>query len=107
MVQEALRHASPVEVGDGVAVLEVTDCEVHLEGLTRSRSIVQAAIESVLECGSVRVEYRPQNNSPAVAADAPQRLNRERDQEEQLRRYRDRDPALDAIANALDLEVIE
>ena len=107
MVQEALRHASPVEVGDGVAVLEVTDCEVHLEGLTRSRVIVQAAIESVLECGSVRVEYRPQNSSPAVAADAPQRLNRERDQEERLRRYRDRDPALDAIANALDLEVIE
>jgi DNA polymerase-3 subunit gamma/tau len=107
MVQEALGHATPIEAGQGVVVLEVTDCEVHLEGLTRSRAVVQAAVESVLQCGPVRVEYRPQNDSPAVVTDAPQRLNREREQEERLRRYRDRDPALDAIADALDLEVIE
>jgi hypothetical protein len=40
-------------------------------------------------------------------SETPQRLNQEQDREERLRRYRSKDPALDAMAEALDLEVIE
>ena len=108
MVQEALGHATPVAVEDGVAVLEVTECEVHLEGLTRSRGIIAEAIGEVLGSGPVRVEYRArENNAEPMAPEVPQRLNKKKEQEERLRRYRSKDPALDAIAEALDLEVIE
>jgi len=108
MVQEALGHATPVAVKDRVAVLEVTECEVHLEGLTRSRGIIGEAIGEVLGCGPVQVEYRArENDAERTVPEAPQRLNKVEEQEERLRRYRGNDPALDAIAKALDLEVIE
>ena len=107
MVQEALGHARPVDVRNGVVVLEVTDCEVHLEGLTRSRSVIERVIAEVLGHGSVQVEYRSRDETASVGDGTPQRLNREEERQERLRRYRDRDPALDVIADALDLEVIE
>ncbi len=108
MVQEALGHATPVAVKDGVVVLEVTECEVHLEGLTRSRGIIGEAMGQVLECGPVQVEYRArENDEEQTANEAPQRLNKVEEQEERLSRYRSNDPALDVIAEALDLEVIE
>jgi hypothetical protein len=107
MVQEALGHARPVEVRHGVVVLEVTDCEVHLEGLNRSRSVIEEVIRDVLGCGSVRVEYQGKGTTSPGGAAAPQRLNEEQEREERRRRYRDKDPALDVIADALDLEVIE
>jgi DNA polymerase-3 subunit gamma/tau len=107
MVQEALGHARPVEVRNGVVVLEVTDCEVHLEGLTRSRSVIEQVIANVLGHGSVQVEYRSRGETASVGDAAPQRLNRDEERQERLRRYRDKDPALDVIADALDLEVIE
>jgi len=107
MVQEALGHARPVEVTEGVVVLEVTDCEVHLEGLTRSRSVIEKVIRDVLGSGSVRVEYRGKGTTTPGGDGAPQRLNQEQERQERLRRYRGKDPALDVIADALDLEVIE
>ncbi|UCD23494.1 MAG: DNA polymerase III subunit gamma/tau [Gemmatimonadota bacterium] len=108
VVQEALGHATPVAVEGGVAILEVTDCEVHLEGLNRSRDIVGEAIAEVLGSGPVQVEYRPREAEAGQAtAEVPQRLNKKEEQEERLRRYRGKDPALDAMAEVLDLEVIE
>jgi hypothetical protein len=54
------------------------------------------------------VEYRArENNAEQTAPEVPQRLNKKKEQAERLRRYRSKDPALDAIAEALDLEVIE
>ncbi len=35
MVREALGHAAPLEAGDGLVALQVSDSEVHLEGLER------------------------------------------------------------------------
>ncbi|UCG86949.1 MAG: DNA polymerase III subunit gamma/tau [Gemmatimonadota bacterium] len=107
MVQEALGHARAVEVRDGVVVLEVTDSEVHLEGLTRSRDVIQKVIAEVMGCGPVRIEYRSRSDAAPAGNDTPLRLNQEQERQERMRRYRDQDPALDAIADALDLEVIE
>ena len=36
-----------------------------------------------------------------------QRLDRDSDRDERLRHYRRKDPALDAVADALDLELLE
>jgi DNA polymerase-3 subunit gamma/tau len=108
MVQEALGHATPVAVDGDVVVLEVTQCEVHLEGLRRSVGLIEEVIAEVLGVGKVKVEYRPQDGDASTeSSDPPQRLNRDSEQAERLRRYRQKDPALDAIAEALDLEVIE
>ena len=108
MVREALVHASPVSVQGEVVRLEVSQSEVHFEGLERSREVVAQAIAGVLGTGDVRVEYRrPMEESGGAVPDPPRRLDRGTDREERLRRYRKKDPALDAIAEALDLEVIE
>jgi DNA polymerase-3 subunit gamma/tau len=107
MLQEALGHATPLAVEGEAVVLEVTECEVHFEGLTRSRDAVERAVADVLGCGPVQVDYRPKSDAAASANDAPQRLSREQEKQERLQRYRGADPALDVIADALDLEVIE
>ncbi len=107
MLQEALGHAAPVAVKDGVVVLEVSDSEVHLEGLERGRSSIEKAIRDTLSSSSVRVQFKSAGDSGQVESGPPRRLDRGAEQQERLKQYRDRDPALDAIAEALDLEVIE
>ncbi len=108
MVQEALGHATPISVSGRVVTLEVTQCEVHLEGLKRSVGLIEEAVAEVSGRGRVKIEYQAQSGSSLPeAAEPPQRLNRDREQAERLRLYRQKDPSLDAIAEALDLEVIE
>jgi hypothetical protein len=108
LAREALAHASPVAVADGVVILEVSDSEVHLEGLKRSRRVIEQAIGEVVGTGSVRVKYRGAANS-GNDGDGSQvrRLDHKQQQRERLLTYRERSSALDAIADALDLEVIE
>ena len=43
----------------------------------------------------------------AVAPAEPKRMDRSQDREERLRAYRSKDAALDAMAEALDLELLE
>jgi DNA polymerase-3 subunit gamma/tau len=107
MVQEALGHAKPIAVRGDVIVLGVTQCDVHMEGLRRSVGLIEEVIAEVSGVGRVKVQYRPQDGDTSMESDPPQRLNRESEQAERLRRYRQKDPTLDAIAEALDLEVIE
>ena len=108
MVQEALGHATPVAVDGDVIVLQVTQCEVHLEGLRRSVGLIEEVIAEVAGVSRVKVEYRPKDGDASPeSTDPPQRLNHDSEQAERLRNYRQKDPALDAIAEALDLEVIE
>jgi DNA polymerase-3 subunit gamma/tau len=106
MVREALMHASPSAVHDGVVLLAVSESDVHLEGLEKSREVVEQAIGK--ECaGRVRVRYEPASASAEQETDRPRRMNRESDNRERLQRYRTRDAGLDTMAEALDLEVIE
>jgi len=107
MLREALCHAEPAEAAHDSVVLEVSESEVHLEGLERSRHKVEEAISEVLGVGRVRVRYRSDSVSARENSGAPRRLDRNAEQQERLRHHRERNPALDAIADALDLEVIE
>lgn len=107
MVREALTHASPSSFENGTLTLVVSESSVHLEGLERNRELVARTISAVL--GSpVQVVY--QSASRAGEAPGPpetQRLNRDSARDERLRVYREKDPALDAVADALDLELLE
>ena len=107
MVREALARARPVAVlGDSV-VLEVTDSEVHLEGLERSRDLIADAISSVV-AQPVKLTYRPAAGPLAdTVAEQPRRLSRQTDRDERLKQYRAKDPTLDAVAEAFDLELLE
>ena len=108
MVREALSHATPVSVNEGVVELEVSDCEVHLEGLERSRNVIAKSIEEIVGLEVKKLEYKPHRaNSDAAPKQPSGRLDKNAHHEEQLKRHRASDPGLDALAEALDLEVIE
>jgi DNA polymerase-3 subunit gamma/tau len=107
MVREALSHATPAAVQGSEVTLDVSDSEVHLEGLERSRDLLAAAIGEVLG-KQARIGYRPA--AAAVEApplEEPRRLDRDGDREQRLKQYRSQDAALDAMADALDLELLE
>jgi len=107
MVREALGHATPAAVEGKRVTFEVSDSEVHLEGLERSRAVLADAIEEVLG-SAVDVAYRSASQPAATPSPAePKRLDREGDREERLRQYRAKDGSLDAVADALDLELLD
>jgi DNA polymerase-3 subunit gamma/tau len=107
IAREALAHATPAAVAGDEVAFEVSDSEVHLEGLERSRDLVAEAIADVVG-KSVRIVYRTtvEQGAQAQAAE-PKRLDRDGDRDERLRRYRAKDGALDAVADALDLELLD
>ncbi len=107
MAREALSHATPAAVDGETVTLDVSESEVHLEGLERSRALVARAISAVTG-QRVRVEYRTGSGGEGGAARTEvQRLDRDADREERLRTFRSRDAALDALGDALDLELLE
>jgi len=107
MVREALAHATPSSFEDGTLTLLVSESSVHLEGLELNKSFVAEKISSVVG-GRVHVAYQSAPKADAVPSPPePQRLDRETDREARLRHYRQKDPALDAVADALDLELLE
>jgi len=108
MVREALSHTTPLSAGEGVVELEVTDCEVHLEGLERNRGLIAESIEHITGLKVKSLAYKPQEaGSHRTQSEPPARLDRMADREERLRHYRQVDPGLDALAQTLDLEVLE
>ena len=108
MVREALLHAVPASVNGDAVVLEVIESEVHMEGLEKSRSVVTESITEVMGARVARVVYTPVGSGGEASSVPPvSRLNRDADHEERLRYCRQADPGLNAIAEALDLEVIE
>jgi hypothetical protein len=107
MVREALTHATPSAVSDGTVTLAVSDSFVHLEGLERHRAFVADAISHVVGT-TVHVTYESGSASDNRATPAePERLDHNKDREARLKHYRQKDPALDAVAEALDLELLE
>jgi hypothetical protein len=107
MVREALSHATPSSFEDGTVTLLVSDSSVHLEGLELNKGFVADKISAVV--GSrvhVAYESAPKPDEVRLPAE-PQRLDRDTDREARLRHYRQKDPALDAVADALDLELLE
>ena len=107
MVREALSHATPSSFDDGTLTLLVSESSVHLEGLERNKGFLAEKISAVVG-GRVHVAYQSAPKADEVPPPTePQRLDRDTDREARLRHYRQRDPALDAVADALDLELLE
>ena len=104
LVREALSHATPAAVEGDQVTLEVSDCEVHLEGLERSRDVIAKAVADVTG-KAARVAYRPASGE--ARPKNARRLDREGERGERLKGYRAKDPSLDALADALDLEMLE
>jgi DNA polymerase-3 subunit gamma/tau len=106
ILREALSDVTP-EAVDGTAARLIVGSASHLEGLDRARKGIAAAIHAVTG-HTVRIELagpsEPQDGAPRSE---PRRLNDESDREQRLHRYRQKDPSLDAAAEALDLELLE
>lgn len=103
MLREALGAATPVAVTGGELVVEA-DSDVHRAGLERGRGVVESAVAAVLGA-SLRLMVRAAGGGES--GDEPRRLNQQTDREERLRSRRARDPALDSVADAMDLELLE
>jgi DNA polymerase-3 subunit gamma/tau len=107
MVRESLQHATPASVDGDQVVVTVSEWDAHLEGLERSRPVIVAAIEAATG-HRVHLTFQSASTPP----DSPRktehrRLDEDTDRDERLRLYRSKDPALDAVADALDLELLE
>jgi DNA polymerase III subunit tau, C-terminal domain len=107
MLAAALEHATPTALLDGVLTLTVEESDVHAEGLERGRRVLE---DAAAECFGqpVRVVLGTQGSAIETAeAPVPKRLDTQRDRVERLRSYRQRDQALDALADPLDLELLD
>ena len=111
VLREAMAQATPVLEGETL-VLAVSGSEVHLQGLEGGRRAIETAVHEVLGT-SWRVVVRPGDAPPpgdpppGPAGEAPKRLNRDAERQERLTHYRGKDAALDAAADALDLELLD
>jgi len=105
LVRELLSRARPVRVGEGEVGLEV-EGDMPLEGLERNKTVVGEALSQFVG-GPTRAVF----TTPEAAVDTPppeaKRQTVEGDREARMRTYRAQDPTLDAVAEALDLELLE
>jgi hypothetical protein len=110
MVGAALEHAAPAAVEGMDIRLGLTESDVHLEGLERNRAEVEAGRRAVFGA-DLRVRYVPatgEEEGGSRARGAPaQRLDQQTDRGERLRAYRKKDQALDVLADAMDLELLD
>lgn len=109
MVAAALEHVRPVAVSGGEVVLEVGGGEVHLQGLEKNRVEIEAAL-AVVAGVAARIAFRAESAGPAESAAqaAPgRRLDQQGERDQRLKAYRAKDQGLDAVAEALDLELLD
>ncbi len=107
MLREALGHTHPISLHDGELLLSVGNSEVHLGGLKRGAQQIAEAVRRVTGARvRVRLSAHEQAPSGTESRDA-QRLDAGADKEERLKSYRSKDKALDAVAEALDLELTD
>jgi DNA polymerase-3 subunit gamma/tau len=108
---QALEQAEPRPGEPGVLVLEFgADQAVSREGVERQRGAVEtiASARLGLPVTVELAEGRPPVRGGAPAAEArPGRLTVEELRRDRLDQLRRRDPALDALVDALDLELID
>jgi DNA polymerase-3 subunit gamma/tau len=107
MMQQALAHARPTRVqGDEVAL--AVESDIHREGMLRGKRVIEEVIAQVAG-GKPRVAFVSDtaNDSVPEGVSNAKRLTPESDREVRMRAYRAQDPSLDALADALDLELME
>jgi DNA polymerase-3 subunit gamma/tau len=106
MLGLALAATRPVAVEPPVVTLELTeDNPMHAEAIERMNATVVQLFEARVG-GKVTVQLRPPGGGAALAP-KPKRMTDASNRAERLERIRQADPALDAAANELDLEVME
>lgn len=106
MLGLALAATRPALVEAPKVVLELTEENpMHAEALERMRGSVVGFLEARLG-GSVTLEVRPPAASGGGPA-KPRRMTEAGNRAERLRQLREKDPALDAAAAELDLEIVE
>jgi DNA polymerase-3 subunit gamma/tau len=109
MVAAALEHVRPAAVEGGEVVLAVSGGEVHQRGLEKNRAEIEAAMAAVV--GTVvrltfRAESRDQAQTPPSGGPG-RRLDQQGERDQRLKAYRSKDQGLDAVAEALDLELLD
>ena len=105
LVREVLVDAQPGSLSGTELSVDVTGGEVQLEGLTRNRGLVEAAVSQFVG-RSLQVVFRVPVAEPEDKEESG-RQTAEGDRDTRLRSYRAQDPALDAVAEALDLELTD
>ncbi len=98
--------AEPASADGGTVVLAVRDSGGLLDGLRQNEAVIAEAIRHATGA-DVRVTCRAAGADPESTPAAPPRLDRDRDREERLRAYRAKDPTLDVVAEAMDLELLD
>ncbi len=105
LVRELLSQVRPVHVKEGEVRLAV-DGAMSLEGLNHNQAVVGEALANFLGAPT-GVTFGPPESDTAAPRPGPKRQTLEGDREARMRTYRAQDPALDAVAEALDLELTE
>jgi DNA polymerase-3 subunit gamma/tau len=106
LLREVLQSVTPTRVEGDTVGLEVADA-TQVEGLERAKRGLTSAIAAVT---GHKVSVVLEAKAPAGGAEpatAPKRLNGDSDREKRLEMYRQKDPALDAATDALDLELLD
>ncbi|MGB7211690.1 MAG: DNA polymerase III subunit gamma/tau [Gemmatimonadales bacterium] len=105
MLGIALAAARPVAADAPIVTLElVEENPMHAEALDRLRGTVESLLGARVGA-PVTIEVRPP--IAAAAPSRPKRMTEAGNRAERLAKLRGKDPALDAAASELDLEVIE
>ena len=112
MLAAALRHAQVVDVRGRDVVLSVSDgdTDVYLPGLEKNRRELETALRAEFAT-AVRAIFQPAGGARgpdgAASAGVVRRLDQQSERDQRLRAYRAKDQALDAVAEALDLELLD
>jgi DNA polymerase-3 subunit gamma/tau len=110
MLAAALGHAQVLEVRGRDVVLVVHDTDVHLPGLEKNRQEIETAMSAAF-AAPVRVVFRPADGDRSPEREggggSVRRLDQQSERDQRLRAYRAKDQALDAAAEALDLELLD
>ena len=107
MLGLALGATRPVLAESPKIVLELTEENpMHAEALERMRASVVGLLETRLG-GSVTLEVRPPAGAAGGAPPKPRRMTEAGNRAERLKQLREKDPALDAAAAELDLEIVD
>jgi hypothetical protein len=107
MLGQALTHATPQFVNPGAIALEFgPDSALFHDGVARQLALVETILTSALGV-PIKVTVKGPEAAPATAERKSKRLSAEDARSLRLTQLRSKDPALDAAANALDLELVD
>lgn len=107
LVSQALEHATPTVTAPGVVELQFgPDNAVFREGVARQLALVETILGASVGT-AVAVTIAQPGSGEAGPASRPARVSKEGIREERLQQLRAADPALDAAADALDLELVD